>query len=154
MSLLVVVVLSSVIVIAVAGCHPECHWACDDPVCNAVCQPVCDAPVCILFNASNPACDAFQPSCSVQCPPDMCEADACPTCETICQAPSDLCNDGTLLCEATNCTWRCEKPNNCPYPVCELQCEHPACEAAPSSGAQTRAGLLVGIVFLVAFLSA
>lgn len=138
---------------AAAGCHPECRWACDDPVCQAVCHPVCDTPVCILVNASNTACDAYQPSCSVQCPENMCESDACPACETICQAPSDLCNDGQLLCEATNCQWRCEKPKHCQHPRCELVCERPACEAA--SGAQTRGGgLLVGIVFLVAFLSA
>lgn len=136
-----------------AACHPECHWACDDPVCQAVCQPICDVPVCILVNASNPVCDSYQPSCAVQCPPNMCEADACPNCETICQPPSSLCNDGSLLCEAANCTWQCRKPTNCVYPQCELQCEHPACEG-PTSSASKGESLLIGMLFLVAFLSA
>lgn len=137
---------------AAAACHPECRWACDDPVCQAVCQPVCETPVCVLTNATHPSCSTFQPSCSVQCPANMCESDSCPQCETVCQPPSDLCNDGQLLCEATSCTWYCQKPTNCPYPRCELQCERPACET-PASGTELKAGAFVTMLFLIAFIS-
>lgn len=138
-----------------SACHPECRWACDDPTCQAVCHPVCDAPLCIVSNATDPSCETYRPDCTIQCPPDMCESDMCPQCETVCQPPASICNDGTILCEATNCTWQCETPTNCPLPQCQLTCERPACESTaplPSSGAKE--GLFVGMLFLFAFISA
>lgn len=108
------------------GCHPECRYACDDPVCLAVCETVCELPACEF----NQTC-GYSPSCSVRCPPDMCESDTCPQCETICSPPpSPSCGD--ILCEATVCAWRCRKPTEaeCRKPICELQCEQPACEYA------------------------
>jgi len=32
--------------------HPQCRYACDDPVCPAVCRHVCE-----------------EPKCQIQCPP-------------------------------------------------------------------------------------
>jgi hypothetical protein len=80
----------------------------------------------------------------------MCEADACPQCETIC--PGNLCDDVPdclVLCEETACAWHCEKPTNCPYPRCELQCEAPACElsgAASLRGGVLSMAMLVGVL--------
>ena len=115
------------------ACHPECRWACDDPVCTAVCEPVCDAPVCQV-QCDNPAdvsaCRA--PHCWVRCPEDMCENEHCPACETVC-APLDCSRNPeavcSALCEETRCAWWCEKPTDCAAPRCELHCERPACES-------------------------
>jgi hypothetical protein len=116
------------------ACHPECSWACDDPVCSAVCKPVCQPPVCQV-QCDNPddvsACR--KPHCWVRCPADQCESDQCPACETICapldcrRNPEAVCE---ALCEATQCSWWCEKPDDCPKPRCELECERPACESS------------------------
>jgi hypothetical protein len=32
------------------------------------------------------------------------------------------------VCEEIECGWYCTKPTDCPKPICELMCEHPACE--------------------------
>lgn len=115
--------------IVFGGCHPECRYACDDPVCPAVCETVCETPACEF----NQTC-GYSPSCEVRCPLDMCESDSCPACETICNPPpSEACGD--VLCEATNCTWRCRKPTEaeCRKPLCEIVCERPACEYASSN---------------------
>lgn len=119
-------------------CHPQCRWACDDPVCNATCTPVCVEPDCIFY----PTCN-YSPSCSIHCPQDMCESDNCPACETICQPSSHL-ECGPIVCAPPNCSWACKKPTNCPSPVCELQCERPACEFA--GGAATVGATSVGII--------
>lgn len=113
--------------------HPECRWACDDPVCSAICNPVCAAPVCqVQCDVPGTAQACGQPICSTRCPPDQSEADSCPACETVCQPLPCACH---VLCEATNCSWSCRKPGNCRQPRCELQCERPACEYVRSSGA-------------------
>lgn len=123
-----------------SACHPECHYACDDPVCLAICETVCEAPACEF----NQTC-GYSPSCSVQCPLDMCESESCPVCETVCAPPpSETC--GQILCEATSCSWKCRKPFNCPKPLCELQCEQPAC--AYSASGTSLEGIFVGWVFL------
>jgi hypothetical protein len=126
--------------VAVA-CHPQCRYFCDDPVCNATCVPKCLPPACVIqcdTNSSSIKC--YAPSCHVRCPPDMCESDACPSCETVCEPPQcfdqqtyqkyDGCQN---LCEATSCAWECSKPLNCPQPRCELMCEQPACRASSAS---------------------
>lgn len=135
------------------SCHPQCRWACDDPVCNAVCHYQCHAPVCQTQCISN-STRCYGPSCSVRCPPNQCESDSCPNCETVCNPPScfnpqtyEPVTDCQNLCEATNCSWKCEKPTNCPYPKCQLMCEQPACQ---SSGTRLGVGMLIfGIVLLV-----
>jgi len=110
-----------------SSCHPQCSWACDDPVCNATCTPVCQEPNCVF----NITCN-HSPSCAIQCPEDMCESDNCPACEVVCQ-PSSHFECGSILCAPVECSWSCEKPTNCPHPVCELQCEQPACEYSSAS---------------------
>jgi len=127
-------------------CDAECRWLCDDPVCPAVCVPDCLPPVCArCLNHTLPdppyynlTCRPTQ-RCHVTCPPDQCNADMCPACETTCPTeglcqnePVDEC---IVLCEAPQCGWRCSKPLNCPKPRCELQCEEPAC--AVSGGVTT-----------------
>jgi hypothetical protein len=134
------------------ACHPECRYTCDDPVCPAACKPVCAAPVCSrCLNSTDTGLVCVSTGrCVVQCPLDMCEADACPQCETIC--PGTLCDDTPdclVLCEETACAWRCEKPTNCPYPRCELACEAPACEL---SGAATLRGGVLSMTMLVGVL--
>lgn len=124
------------------GCHPQCRWLCDDPVCHAVCKPICAPPVC-QFNQTCP----YSPSCSVRCPADQCENDQCPACETLCAPPPAL-ECGEIECEAVECAWQCNKPIYCPYPRCELQCEHPACEY--SAGNALRAGVFGMLVVLCA----
>jgi hypothetical protein len=117
-----------VILDVVNGCHPECTWACDSPVCLAVCHPVCQPPICeVCLNTTSQSCVSVS-QCNILCPIDMCESDACPQCETVCP---DLCRgtpNCTVLCQAPECSWQCSKPLNCPYPQCLLQCEQPACE--------------------------
>jgi len=124
---------------AVAECHPECRWQCDDPVCPAVCHPVCERPKCQIQCEETECakctvhCD--KPQCNVRCPKDLCEKKDCPKCETVCSpancrtscvAPDPVC---TPMCEETKCDWKCKKPTTCPKPKCELQCDKPACEA-------------------------
>ena len=100
-------------------CHPECRWACDDPVCLAECKIWTEPPVCVCENP------LITPVCRVECPADQCESDACPSCETRCD-PNTAC--GNILCEAPVANWACRKPSNCSLPRCELVCEQPACE--------------------------
>lgn len=130
----------------VNACHPQCRWACDDPVCNATCAPSCLEPACQIFNASNLVCVTVVPQCSIICAPDQCESDTCPACEVQCQPPPSICGDGTILCEAPSCAWQCTKPN-CRLPICELQCEHPACEAI-SSAATISIAAMATLIFV------
>lgn len=112
--------------------HPECHWACDDPVSHAVCRPVCKKPACEIQcepgNTTVVNCEP--PICEIRCPIDQLESESCPACETVCHQTSCYpyhypCQP---LCEATECFWECEKPRNPTRVTCELQCEMPACE--------------------------
>jgi len=100
------------------SCHPECYWMCDNPTCRAECKIMYEPPVCICDG--NPS---RKPQCSIRCPPDQCEMNQCPNCETICE-PLANCEP---LCEQVVATWACRKPPSCPSPKCELQCEMPAC---------------------------
>ena len=126
----------------VLACHPECSYTCDNPktyfICNNkhsdenYCSWVCDNPVYPAL--CEPVCS--QINCKTYCPSDQCQDEHCPACQ--------------ILCEALQCSWRCEKPvvplpncqlvcnnyntNNCVLPKhyhknhCELECEKPACE--------------------------
>lgn len=142
-SLLLMVVVSATMSV-VHACHPECRWACDDPVCVAQCEPVCEEPRCeINCGGTDVRCQV--PACSVRCPAvDMCESDTCPQCETVCQPPICLPLEAGAecapLCEAPRCTWQCHKPT-CEPPRCELACERPACEAPPPSSTSTASRL-------------
>jgi len=136
---MLLLIILSLFGLTVGACHPECRYACDDPVCPAICEPICEQPLCIF----NETC-SYSPQCSVVCPADMCESDACPACETHCN-PSPIEECGSPLCEATNCYWKCRKPTEaeCPKPRCELSCEQPACEYTGS------ASQLVGLTALL-----
>lgn len=132
-------------VISIA-CHPLCVWTCDSPVCNATCTPVCQPANCSTVCVTG-SCNA--PNCEIICPEDMCESDSCPTCSAQCQQLSgcSLNADCSIQCQPVDCAWKCEKPTDCPSPICELNCEHPACEF--SSGFLTSPGIFVIFVFLI-----
>jgi hypothetical protein len=133
------------------SCHPECRWACDDPVCPAQCSAQCNPAACQIVNASNLVCGAVVPDCRILCSPTpQCESSECPACEVQCDPPPTLCGDGTILCEAPVCGWQCVKPT-CPLPQCELQCEAPTCEAPSSSGTRV-AGVSFTLLLLVGLL--
>lgn len=139
------------IILSVHGqsCHPQCHWACDDPVCNATCVEQCSPPACQIINATNLVCASVVPDCSIVCAPTPhCEALDCPACEVQCQPPPTLCGDGTILCEAPNCAWQCSKPD-CRLPLCELQCESPTCGVMAGAGQITVSFLFLALVVLV-----
>lgn len=108
------------------GCHPECRYVANDPVFPAICETVCELPACEF----NQTC-GYSPSCHIVCPPNMCESDTCPQCETHCSPPPSL-SCGDILCEPTYCSWKCREPNENERPplVWEVQCERPACEYA------------------------
>merc|ERR1712226_1609546 len=120
-----------------AGCHPQCKWLCDDPVCPAKCHPVCARPKCQMDCKPTECakCEVHceEPVCSVRCPKEMCEMEDCPACETVCRpavcrttctAPEPNCSP---LCEKTKCAWKCKTPTLCPKPKCQLTCEQPGC---------------------------
>lgn len=132
------------------ACHPECRWACDDPVCNATTSVVCQPSVCMIVCTE--ADDRLQCSnrtdlCSVRLPTeDACEMDECPRAETVCPSVSQVCRKPLgcqFLCEAPQCTWAVKKPSNCPRPRCELQCESPACVEPAISTASILLSVLV-----------
>lgn len=106
----------------------ECRWACDDPVCHSTCVPVCERPVCeVQCNTTAPS-RCSHSTCVVQCPRDQLWDESCPMCETVCSPLPSVCHGCTVLCEPTNCAWRCTQ-GVCAKPECQLQCESPACEA-------------------------
>ena len=128
--------------------HPQCRYACDDPVCPAVCRHICEEPKCQIQCPPNAYCNP--PNCRVRCPEDQAELDSCPQCETICDPPQCMPLNANCqpLCEATVCHWQCEKPRGCPKPQCELQCEKPACEYS-SSASILNWGIFVLIIILI-----
>jgi len=149
------------IVGSVAGCHPECSWQCDDPVCLADVVSVCD-PVNCTYQCEEPndTITCIGPICDLVCPPDQCESDACPACEIQCEilectATDDADINCTSLCAEPQCSWYGTTPTDCPEPVCELVCETPACAGdappvtPPSSsgmGVGSIVGLCVGLI--------
>jgi hypothetical protein len=154
-----------------SACHPQCRWACDDPVCTAVCAPHCQPPRCQVQcdNNATLAIDddglggnglyCSPPSCTVRCPQDMCENEMCPQCETVCLplacSPHHVAQQAQcqVLCEAPQCDWQCRKPaigeNGCHSPRCELQCERPACEAQQQQPLPSRASKPSVVVVVV-----
>lgn len=123
-------VLIVVLAAHAAAAHPECRYACDDPVCAAVCRPVCAPAACQVQCPAPWTCTAAarcRNVCAAQ--QDASELESCPMCETLCDALPAHCtaHECAPLCEAPQCSWLCEKPAHCPQPRCELQCEQPAC---------------------------
>jgi len=122
--------------LASAACHPECRWACDDPVCHAACTPACAPADCrVCTNGTDCRALPWPFACTTRCPADQCESDACPACETVCPDVCGAAPGCAIECAAPQCAWRCALPAACAAPRCELACEAPAC---PASGA-TRA---------------
>ena len=131
--------------------HPECRWACDDPICSARCAPVCQPPACQVQCTAPHTCSVTRPSCSNRCnTTDQSESDSCPYCETICLPLA--CPGCDILCEAPICQWTCVKPDKCPKPRCELQCERPACEASSAAPGPQGRGLLLAAIIVLASL--
>jgi hypothetical protein len=122
------------------SCHPECRWACNDPMSLAACTPVCDPPNCTIEwrDAENnvvntPVGCEFTVDAKIVCPEDMCETENCPTCETVVQ-PLQACPGftSTVTCVSTSCVWDCQKPLNPTEPDCELKCQTPTCDSGMS----------------------
>ena len=126
-----------------------CSWQCDDPTCVPHVIPMCKQPNCtIMCDVGNPAlCNT--PRCRPLCPGDQVPDEDCPACETVCDAPQCPIThtNCTILCEAINCSWKSLKctPRR---PICNVQCEQPACEYV--SGASANA---VFPLFLFVFLA-
>lgn len=118
---------------------PECRWISDDPICYAKCRPICHPPKC-TFNCINndPPPRCFEPVCTYKCldAKNSSVMDSAPFCETKCSPlvcfPEQN-NNCQILCEAMNCAWLCEKPDDCPLPKSELTCERPAAEFSKTS---------------------
>jgi hypothetical protein len=119
---------------------PECRFACDDPVCNAICGAMCDPPNC---TSTDPQCVV---SCATRCNETVIDTDSPPSCVTRC----DPCAMGSIQCAALNCGWVCEKGETCAQPRCELQCEMPAFpfHSLISSGSRI-AGVGLGIMLVM-----
>ena len=137
---------------ALASVNPQCSYTCDNPTCDAVCRAECAPPVCSVQCAVGDPNRCSTPSCTINCPneAEQSKVENCPMCETTCSAPS--CPSGhvcSVLCEPTDCSWRCFKPLNCRQPQCQLQCESPACEYVPSNGSTTEGGLVLVAASLI-----
>lgn len=123
------------------ACHPQCRYLCDDPVCEADCKVFCREPNCIYqcvgFPPTENPCPGQTPKCETFCnvTQDTCESDSCPMCTTICEEPTCQ-RDGYfcgIVCPPPDCAWKCFLPTNCREPICQLQCDQPACELPPNS---------------------
>lgn len=131
-----------------AACHPECFSGCSNEVIFRPCEPKCQPPRCIWTcppTVETNMCHVFHPRCEIQCEHDQCEADACPACETFCDAPHpefDCEAQGCqVLCQAPECAWECSNPSNT---TCTWECETPACEA--SSASTTTTTIIVSLI--------
>lgn len=118
---------------------PACRWAADDPVCYADCIAICQPTKCTFQCENNvPPRQCFEPVCKTDCLSAE-ESDVmneAPKCETKCQPLVCLTNETdncAPLCEAPVCAWLCDKPNNCPIPRFELNCEKPSVEYSAAS---------------------
>ena len=119
------------------ACHPECTDSCNvNHTVAARCSPICAEPNC-NYNCTIPNfnCETYVPECEVRCPPDQCESDNCPACETVC-TPATVCetHNCTLLCEATNCAWSCTTPAVELADGCVWNCENVTCSSAARNG--------------------
>lgn len=138
------------------GCHPECTWQCDDPVCPADCT-IHAGPLNCTVMCSDNGHYCYPPRCTHECLDNVCETDMCPICSILCEAPRCRFVPLGVRCE-TMCSqgmfsWSCKKPKNCPYPKCELMCEKPACETT-NSGIKTQINSfqLHEMIFLIVFI--
>lgn len=126
-----------------------CHYLCDDPVCPPLCYPSCTSPVCVIQCAPGSSCHLTTPSCSIRCATDSVPSDSCPGCETICNPLPGACHGCDVLCEAPACGWKCRLPDDCPLPMCQLQCEHPTCESAvPCVGSVASSSIILILLIL------
>jgi hypothetical protein len=129
-------------VVVATGCHPECVNTISNVTRNAICNPICDRPTCI-YNCTipNADCENYVPECEVRCPPDQCESDSCPACETVCipVTPCDT-HNCTLLCTMLNCGWDCVPPST----DGTWTCENASCVA--SAAAATHSSLLLFVI--------
>jgi|SRR6185369_7283254 len=117
-------------------CHPPCVQECETLTEVARCGTVCEPPACTVLGCSeNVPARCYFPSCRVSCPPDQCQ-NQCPACETLCEPLPSICTEGgcAILCQETECSWRCRKPERPPTPVCQWACEEPACAAPSEAG--------------------
>jgi hypothetical protein len=140
-------ILVALFIAYVTGCHPECRYACDDPICAAVCAPDCQPVNCSVVCVTGTCTPPGGLRCVIDCPADQCESDSCPACQPLCEeVPADCPPVCETHCQPPVCTWQCRKPTDCPQPRCELVCERPACE---SSNVYTGAGWQLGWNMLV-----
>lgn len=114
---------------------PECIWECDSPMCPAICTPVCEPVNCEIFCTPSNTPGVCNPvNCRSQCVTGGDALDSCPLCEVLCDPlrcqPID--RPCQIQCQEVQCSWKCVKPNTCPYPRCALQCQQPACEFSQS----------------------
>jgi hypothetical protein len=123
------------LIIIVKSSNPQCFWQCDNPICYAECSAVCKPPIChiqCLIGDPQLVCNPL--NCDILCGTDQDILNSCPLCDVECQElrclPGFSCE---ILCEEIDCAWNCQKPQTCPYPRCELQCNPPACEFSGSN---------------------
>ncbi len=116
-----------------AGCHPECSFQCDDPVCPALCSFSCPDTLCQTApcDDSDCTCESFGELQIKEC--RLLAHAACPECDVgrsgrNCQNQAGRSCTCQTSCDAQPCTLSCQTPSFCPEPRCELQCESPACE--------------------------
>lgn len=106
-----------------------CHATCLSG--TTKCEPVCARPeVRVLRNGQ--VTTSYRPFCEIKCPPNMCEMDACPSCEVVCRRPPA---GYTIETKTAACTWLCRGG---------IDCETPACVGTPSNGGGWIAPRLVG----------
>lgn len=126
---MVYLVLLLLLINSVISQSTSCQWICNDPVCFSECIEVCEPPICSISCLPDEPGVCNPVECNIQCPTDQ-NIDNCPSCETLCSpircAPID--RQCQIECEAVVCSWQCFLPTTCPYPICELNCEAPACE--------------------------
>ena len=134
-------------IITVTSQIPECSYQCDDPICAAVCEPICKPIVCNILCSQGESSNCNPIQCGTQCPTDQDILGSCPLCEITCQPlrclPNNICE---IQCHAIECSWKCVKPNDCPYPRCQLQCQAPACEF--SIGSITNIHLFLSLLII------
>jgi hypothetical protein len=117
---------------------PQCRWACDDPMCDAICEAVCDMPQC---NFTGTPCIGYSPQCSYTCNQTYAALPA--VCDSTCQPPP--CVGTTIACAPLNCGWRCIV-GECVQPQCQAVCEMPVNEFLSLSSSTT---LIPSLVLLI-----
>lgn len=134
----------------VLSCHPQCRWACDDPVCQAECYSVCQPPKCDVQCTGGGGTNC-SPNCWIHKNADQCESETCPQAEIKCaQLTGEACTGCQVLCEPPVCSWHCIKPiYHCKEPTCVLQCERPACEYNVNSSGGTTMSVMWGLILLL-----